>query len=404
MAASYSIILKKEKINEKGESPLYLRITENRKSSYKALGVQVTPELWDQGRQKVKSKYPNSARVNNFLANELAVAQGKALDMIAAKVQVSAQRIKKAIVKQHTGSFSEYFEAYLEKLKREQRIGTYDKVWATLSKLKYYTQNRNLSFTDIDVDFLKAYERYLRDELGNRVNTIHSNLKIFRKLFNLAYLEGIITMEQNPFHRYKLQVEKTSKDYITETELKQFEELVIIETYVMNHHRWMYVFACYAGGLRISDLLQLRWRNFTGTHITITMHKTHDQIAINLPIRALEILDFYHGITGTDPDAFIFPLLDKEVDYTDKQVLFRAISSATAYANKNLKKLAVMAKVDKGISFHTSRHTFATRALRKGIRMEYVSKLMGHASLKTTQVYAKIVNEELDKAMEAFNI
>lgn len=404
MAASYSIILKKEKVNEKGESPLYLRITENRKSSYKALGILVTHELWDHGRQKVKSKYPNSARVNNFLANELAVAQGKTLDMIAAKVEVSAQRIKRAIVTQHSGSFSEYFESYLEKLQREQRIGTHDKSWATFSKFKQYTQDRNISFSDIDVEFLKAYERYLRDKLGNRINTIHSNLKIFRKLFNQAYQEGVITSEQNPFLRFKLHTEKTSKDYISEVELKRLEEVVINESYVMNHHRWMYVFACYAGGLRISDLLQLRWRNFNGTHITLTMHKTHDQIAINLPVRALEILTYYQGITNSNLDSFVFPFLDNSVDYTDKQVLFRAISSATAYVNKNLKRLALMANIDKEISFHTSRHTFATRALRKGIRMEYVSKLMGHSSLKTTQVYAKIVNEELDKAMEAFNL
>ena len=61
-------------------------------------------------------------------------------------------------------------------------------------------------------------------------------------------------------------------------------------------------------------------------------------------------------------------------------------------------------EIQKHIHFHTSRHTFATRALRKGMRIEYVSKLLGHANIKTTQIYAKIVNEELDKAMEIFNI
>ncbi|MBD2701876.1 integrase catalytic domain-containing protein [Spirosoma sp. BT702] len=157
------------------------------------------------------------------------------------------------------------------------------------------------------------------------------------------------------------------------------------------------------GWLRTSDLLQLRWKNFTSTHIVITIYKTRDQLSINLPKRALEILDFYKPITGPDPDAFIFPFLDRSVDYTDKRILFNAISSNTAYANKNLKKLATIAEINKEISFHTSRHTFATRALRKGIPMEYVSKLMGHASLKTTQIYAKVVNEELDKAMKVFN-
>jgi site-specific recombinase XerD len=68
-----------------------------------------------------------------------------------------------------------------------------------------------------------------------------------------------------------------------------------------------------------------------------------------------------------------------------------------------LKIIAAKAGIEKHISFHSSRHTFATRALKKGMRIEYVSKLMGHTNLKTTQIYAKIVNEELDKAMDVFN-
>ncbi len=109
----------------------------------------------------------------------------------------------------------------------------------------------------------------------------------------------------------------------------------------------------------------------------------------------------------TQPDRenthFVFPLLRNDIDYTDPQVLFNAISSNTAYANKNLKAITKTAKIEKHISFHSSRHTWATRALRKGMRIEYVSQLMGHTNIKTTQVYTKIVNSELDRAMDVFN-
>ena len=80
-----------------------------------------------------------------------------------------------------------------------------------------------------------------------------------------------------------------------------------------------------------------------------------------------------------------------------------AINSKNVYANKDLKYIAKKLKLTKNISFHTSRHTWATRALRKGMRIEYVSRLMGHASIRTTQVYAKIVNEDLDRAMGVFD-
>lgn len=93
--------------------------------------------------------------------------------------------------------------------------------------------------------------------------------------------------------------------------------------------------------------------------------------------------------------ANTFMLSAKEID--------DAISSATAYINKNLKLITSKTDIEKKISFHISRHTWATRALRKGISIDKVSKLMGHSAIKETQVYAKIVNSELDKAMDAFN-
>ena len=96
-------------------------------------------------------------------------------------------------------------------------------------------------------------------------------------------------------------------------------------------------------------------------------------------------------------------MLPNGIDLNDPQVSYNQISSATAYINKNLKLLATKAEIEKPLSFHISRHTWATRALRKGVSIDKVSKLMGHAQLRETQIYAKIVNEELDKAMDVFN-
>ena len=87
----------------------------------------------------------------------------------------------------------------------------------------------------------------------------------------------------------------------------------------------------------------------------------------------------------------------------NKTEAHRVIVAKTALINKNLKIIATRMGFAKNLSFHTSRHTWATRALRKGVTIDKVSKLMGHSSLKETQVYAKIVNEELDKAMDVFN-
>ncbi|RYE30287.1 MAG: site-specific integrase, partial [Sphingobacteriales bacterium] len=363
MATSYKIIARKDRTNGKGEMPLYIRITENRKSSYKALGIYVPLDMWDEERQMVNRRYPNSARVNNFLNTEIGKVQGKALEMATSDQIITAKRIKEAVIRKVSSSFSDYYQKHLKNLVSEGKPATYAKSVAVYSKLNIFVEGRNLSFADIDANFLQSYERYLREGLGNSINTIHANLKIFRMLFNKAVYEDLILANNNPFVRFKLRTEKTTKNFVTDDELALLEALDIPIHYVLNHHRWMYIFACYAGGLRISDILQLRWRNFNGSHLLVTMHKTRDIVSVKLPGKALAILEEYQKLTAGRSENFIFPILNSQTDYAEPMVLFRAISSATAYTNKNLKILAAKAGIDKSFSFHTSRHTFATRAL-----------------------------------------
>jgi integrase len=400
--ASVKVVLVKEKINKKGEAPLFLRIIKDRKPKYLGLSIYLVPEQWDEVKQRIRKSHPNSDRLNNFLAQKIAEAEGIAFELETEKKSVSSLAIKENIKGKTSPSFLKYFQDYMELLKDTKKLGTHDKSYSVYLKLKTYLKGRDLTFEEVNYHFLKQYENYLRNKLGNTTNTVYSNLKIFRKLLNDAVREEIIEPYANPFPRYKLAWEKTSKEYLTDEEIQWLETLPLPEDQVINHHRNMYIFAAYAGGLRISDVLQLKWHNFNGTHVTITTQKTKEQVSIKLPNKALEYIQKYQR-PDSRPTDFIFPFLKNDIDYSKGAILFNAISSNTAYANKNLKIIAEKAGIEKHISFHTSRHTFATRALRKGMRIEYVSKLLGHTAIKTTQVYAKIVNSELDKAMDIFN-
>ena len=400
--ASIKILLRKNKQKVNGEIPIYIRVIKDRKTKFISTGIYVTEEQWDEKNQQVK-RHKNKARVNAFLIHKLAEAQAVALEMETKNKHVTTDQIKKKFLGKEKTTFSSYFQAYLDWLEKNEKIGTLVKAKATFSKLKTYVNEAELRFRDIDIHFLKEYETYLSDELENSVNTIHSNLKIFRKLFNDAIREDIIQPDQNPFIRYKLKWEKTQKEYLSEEELAKVEKLELNDKSKIRIHRDMYVFSCYAGGLRISDVLQLRGKDYDGTHVTVVMFKTEEVVSVKLPTKAKEIVDYYIDKNKNFKDhSYIFPYLDSEFEYNATS-LYRAISSATAYTNKDLGKIGKKAKLTKEISFHTSRHTWATRALRKGMRIEYVSKLMGHASIKTTQIYSKIVNAELDKAMDVFN-
>lgn len=400
--SSIKLILRENKVNKSGEMPLYIRIIKDRKTKFISIGTYLLPHQWDATQNRVV-KHKNSARLNNFIAQKLADAHNLALEMETKNKYISSRRMKDKIMGKASISFTDYAYAFRDRLERDNKIGSHQKAKTVLQKLDDYTHNIKLSFGEIDVQFLKAYEKYLRDDLKNSTNTIHSNLKLIRKLFNDAIRDEIIEPNLNPFIKYKLKLEKTTKEYLTEEELTKIENAKFPEDSIVFHHRNAYVFAAYAGGIRISDLLQLKWSNYNGTNITWQVHKTKDMLSVKLPAKAKEILSYYEGITKEEKrDTYIFPFLNNDKEQTPES-LFKDLSSKNSYANTSLKEIVLIAKVKKKISFHSSRHTWATRALRKGMRIEYVSKLMGHSSIKTTQIYSKIVNSELDNAMDIFD-
>ena len=133
-----------------------------------------------------------------------------------------------------------------------------------------------------------------------------------------------------------------------------------------------------------------------------TIKKTKTQLSIKVPNKGLALINKYKP-EKPNKNAFLFPVFSEELDLNNPVAVDKAISGATAYINKNLKILAKKGKIDKNISFHVSRHTWATIALRKGVTLLAVSKLLGHSNIRETMIYAKIVNPDLDLAMDKFN-
>ncbi|MEY4541633.1 MAG: hypothetical protein RLZZ306_3390 [Bacteroidota bacterium] len=398
--ASVTVVLKKNKPKPNGDFPLYLRITKNRKSVFESMGISTPEYLWDDVHKKVKSKYPNSARVNNAIAKKIAEAYDKVLEFDGKAGGV--KQIKKELTNKDTGSFIGYFNDYLESLKKSRNAGNYRKCKTILNKFEDYLGSRDLTFDEFTLELLKSYERYLLTK-GNTTNTVHANLKVFRMLFNKAVVEDVIQPQSNPFLKYKLKRDNVEKTFLTEDELKNFENVDTPIGSKIRMHQEMFVFACYAGGVRISDLLQLKWENFDGESIKFFIQKTRNHLSIKLPNSSLEIIKKYKPSDGEKASGYIFPILKSDDDLLNPDILLQKISSATAHANKNLKLIAKSAGIEKNISFHTSRHTWATRALSKGMAVTHVSKLMGHSNLQVTMGYAKIVSKELDDAMEVFN-
>jgi site-specific recombinase XerD len=362
----------------------------------------VEMEHWDEKNKKIKGKCPHSGRLNSLLYNRFNEIQDRVLAMEMYSKPQTSRQIKKILFGSKPIDFFEFTEGALKKYKSEGRVGTYQNIKSRIQKLKEYMANKSLTFNDIDPKFLADYETYLRIIKKNATNTIHGDLKAIRIMFNKAIADDLIDASLSPFRKYKLKMAKTTKTILTDEELKLIEDYKCTPGTKMEVHKDMFIFGCYAGGIRISDILKLQWKNFDGTHIIFTIKKTGQQLSIKLPNKALEIISKYRP-RKEFKEYFIFPLIPNGIDLSNPELLDKTISSQTAYTNKNLKIIAGKVNLGKHISFHVSRHQFACMALKKGISLDKVSKILAHQNIRETQIYAKVINQEIDKAMDAFN-
>ncbi|QEC68749.1 site-specific integrase [Panacibacter ginsenosidivorans] len=400
--ASVTMIFRKDKVNKQNLAPIHFRIIKNRKISYISSGIMIPIDQWDNDKNKVKSAHKSSARLNSFLANKFAELQDNVLEFETSSNHLTSKMLKEKTFGKKETDFFQLANEILNSYIQENKIGTYDKCTSIIKKMTTYMKEKALPLQEINVEFLIKYETYLRQTMKNKTNTIHKDLKFIRRVFNEAYRRELIEHSQNPFLRYQLKQDKTNRVFLNETELKLIEDVLLPINTRLDLHRDMFVFASYAGGLRVSDMLLLKWSMFDGKNINITIHKTKEQLSIKVPNTGLEIINKYAELRN-DTNPYIFPMLPDSLDEKNARELDSAISSATAYINKNLKIITKKCNIIKPCSFHIARHTWACRALQKGISIDKVQKLMGHSAISQTQIYAKIVSTELDNAMDAFN-
>lgn len=222
-------------------------------------------------------------------------------------------------------------------------------------------------------------------------------------------------MDRNPFLAFKYKGVKTEKEKLNSEEIDLIIGLSLEENTPIWHCRNYFLFSYYCAGIRAGDFIQLRWCNIsTDNRISYQMGKNHKTRDIKLPKQALDILELYRK-DDSRPTDYIFPLLDNNAIYAKavtqseidvlpseiKNLLFNQISSKTAIINKYLKKIAVCAGINKNISFHIARHSFAKVAKEKGISTDVIQNILGHSKEETTKRYmGEIDNSECDKTME----
>jgi integrase/recombinase XerD len=402
--SSIKLILKKNKIDKSGEAPLYLRLIKDRKTKFISLSLKLNPNEWDEDKQKVKKNHSNSARLNAFISQMVADARGDVADLERKNKSASARKLKEAIKGKPLTNFFEYSYNRCEKQKDTLALSTYNNYKNYLKKFEKYIGHKDLMFEDITVTTLKDYAGYCSTTLGNNNTTINFSLKILNLMFKEAQREDLVPLNHFPFSKFKVKKAKSTKRYLTAEQLAAFIKLEASGKARAQVIKDMFIFSVFAGGLRFGDVIELKWSNYNSKEqkITKNIRKTNRQHSIKIGQKAIDILEKYKT-SETKQDDIIFPFANIDKDYfIDRERRAKVVGQAIALSSMYLTRMGKSLELPFSLTFHISRHTFATRALNNGMRIEHVSKLMDHSDIGITQVYAKIISSELDIAVDKY--
>ncbi|MCB0515385.1 MAG: site-specific integrase [Bacteroidetes bacterium] len=402
--ASVKLVLRQQQTDKAGHSPLYLRVIKDRKTKFITTGVKLLPTEWDEAKQKIKKNHPNSARMNAFLAQQIADAEGQVADLERRKKSVSAKKLKEAIKGKDSSNFFTYAYDRCEKIKGTLSLRTYMNYKRYTEKFEKFVGTKDLTFDDITVTMLKDYVNYCSTTLNNGNTTVRYSIMILAIMFKEAIREEIIPANVYPFLSIKLRKDKGKRIYLNADQLQRFQDLKITSEGKAELSRDMFVFSVFGGGLRFGDVMELQWKHFDGENkkINKTIRKTGRQHSFKLGETALCILRKYKTPLSK-PDDLVFPLIaDKERYFADVRYQYTETERNGHIANWHLRAIGKAIALPFNLSFHLSRHTFATNALNNGMRIEHVSKLLDHTDIGITQIYAKIISEELDKAVDQY--
>jgi site-specific recombinase XerD len=402
--SSIKLILRKNKVDKAGESPLYLRVIKDRKTKFISLSLKLNFNEWDEDKQKVKKNHSNSTRLNAYISKKVADARGEIADLERRNLSTTARKLKEAIKGKPLTNFFEYSYNRCEKQKDTLAYSTYKNYKTYLKKFENFVGHRELMFEDITVTTLKDYASYCSSTLGNNNTTINFSLKIMKIMFKEAQREDLIPLDLFPFNKFTVKKEKSTKKYLSAQQLEDFMNLEVSNKDKAQIIKDMFIFSVFSGGLRFGDVIELKWENYDkrNSKITKNIRKTGRQHSIRIGQKAIDILDRYKHEDQRKEDI-IFPFAKLNDSYfKDKEQRSLLTSRAIALSSMYLKKMGNKLELPFNLSFHISRHTFATRALNNGMRIEHVSKLMDHSDIGITQVYAKIISSELDNAVDKY--
>lgn len=404
--ASLKVILRKEKKAD-GLYPLAIRITKDRKSSYIYLDYRIAESDWDKASQRVKKSHPNSTRLNNFLLKKLSEATDSALEVESKKSHVSAKAVRNKIKPDTAATFFPQAQSFLDALKNSGKYNQYTSDKPRIAHFKEFLKGEDIAFSDLTAGILERFVVYLKSSykpkrgkarIGDR--TIANHLVTIRSVFAHAQKQGVVTKAQSPFGEGRINIKfpDSVKVGLAPEEIKALEDVDLTDP-AHNHARNLWLFSFYFAGIRVSDVLRMRWTDIQNNRLQYTMGKNNKVVSLKIPDKAEKIIDQYK-LFRENKDDLIFPDL-KGCNFEDKFKTQRTIAFRTSAIDKCLRlHVAPKAEIEKKLTMHIARHSFAQNATSIDVRT--LQMLFRHTKLETTEGYmGQFLHKTADDALDS---
>ena len=395
--ATVRAVLRKKK-NKAGLCPIAIRITKDRKSTFVSIGQYINEKYWDERNRAVRKSHPNSNTINNYILSKVAEANRKTLEAeMKPEYQTVSEIRNKVIVKKELDFFA-VSDIHLQNLKGRNKHHQYDTEIGRLKKLKAFLKKDELSFSKLTPSLLKRFEGYLLENQKRSPRTVVNYLILIRTIYNLAISESIVDRGRYPFGKGKvtIRIPESQKIGLNKEEIQKLEAASNLSEAQQNAvYVWLISF--YFAGIRIGDVLQLKWSDFVDSRLLYRMDKNSKLVSLKIPEKAKKIFAIYQKLE-TQNDL-IFPYLENTNLRNPEEVSVRT-QSVTRNLNRCLKRTADQLGIKKNMSMHIARHSFGNISGDK-IPIQMLQKLYRHSSVTTTIRYqANFIHKDADDALD----
>lgn len=371
------------------QSRVRLTINLNRKQFRITLKLRCTKAEFD----SALSTRSASAKELRIELNEYIFKAEKVLERLPKPTQESFTRLFKSDTDLFTSNKTDvfyFFDMKVEEVMKEGRVGTAG--YYKQCKVNLQSFKPSVYFEEIDEKFLKEYQTWLRNR-GNSVSTVSLRMRCLKIMFNYAAKSGFISNIQNPFQGFNMGTTTRSKKVLYPVQIKQLWEYEPKSKWEERAKDYFF-FSFLCNGMNFKDMAYLKRKQIKGDVLTFirqkTKNTTHEtnEIQVYLHDEVKRILNKW-GNKDLSPESYLFPIVSEKSKSLLREENARSLKKRRI--NKNLRSIGKELGLEFNLTIGLARHSFATTLKLNGTNVSFISEMLGHTSLKTTQHYLKSI-------------